>query len=63
MDFVGVVDHVSDDGRFAFLRMQWEDNPPPPPVLTPTFAYVTQTKTVGVPLALPLAEPVVCLTA
>ncbi len=30
MEFVGVVDHVSDDGRFAFLRMQWEDNTPVP---------------------------------
>lgn len=28
MEFVGVVDHLSDDGRFAFLRMDWEDNTP-----------------------------------
>lgn len=28
MEFVGVVDHLSDDGRFAFLRMEWEDNAP-----------------------------------
>lgn len=26
MEFAGVVDHLSDDGRFAFLRMDWEDN-------------------------------------
>lgn len=26
MEFVGVVDHLSDDRRFAFLRMQWEDS-------------------------------------
>jgi hypothetical protein len=25
MEFVGVVDHLSEDGRFAFLRMRWED--------------------------------------
>lgn len=31
MEFVGVVDHLSDDGRFAFLRMQWEDNTPATP--------------------------------
>lgn len=63
MEFVGVVDHLSSDGRFAFLSMDWEDSPPPPPVLTPTFAYVTQTKTVGVPIALPATESVPCLTA
>ncbi|AFJ35065.1 MULTISPECIES: hypothetical protein [Mycobacterium] len=63
MEFVGVVDHLSTDGRFAFLCMQWEDSPPPPPELTPTFAYVTQTKTVGVPIVLPVAESVPCLTA
>lgn len=28
MVFVGVVDHLSEDGRFAFLRMYWEDNVP-----------------------------------
>ena len=28
MEFVGVVDHLSEDGRFAFLRMEWEDNTP-----------------------------------
>jgi hypothetical protein len=27
MEFVGVVDHLSEDGRFAFLRMQWEALP------------------------------------
>jgi hypothetical protein len=62
MEFVGVVDHLSDDRRFAFLRMQWEDAPPAPPVSTPTFAYVTQTKTVGIPITVPL-DPGVCLTA
>jgi len=30
MAFVGVVDHLSDDGRFAFLRMEWEDAGPVP---------------------------------
>ena len=30
IEFVGVVDHLSDDGRFAFLRMEWEDNTPVP---------------------------------
>jgi hypothetical protein len=28
LEFAGVVDHLSDDGRFAFLRMHWEDNRP-----------------------------------
>jgi hypothetical protein len=28
MEFVGVVDHLSDDGQFAFLRMEWDDNTP-----------------------------------
>lgn len=28
MQFVGVVDHLSDDNRFAYLRMAWEDNAP-----------------------------------
>lgn len=49
MEFVGVVDHLSDDGRFAYLQMRWEDNPPAPPVSTPTFAYVTQTLSVSMP--------------
>lgn len=30
MEFVGVVDHLSDDSRFAFLRMEWDDNTPVP---------------------------------
>lgn len=30
MEFEGVVDHLSDDGRFAFLRMYWEDIEPMP---------------------------------
>lgn len=30
MQFIGVIDHLSDDGRFAFLRMEWEDNTPVP---------------------------------
>lgn len=28
MEFEGVVDHLSEDGRFAFLRMDWENNTP-----------------------------------
>ena len=28
LEFVGVVDHLSEDGRFAFLRMMWEDASP-----------------------------------
>jgi hypothetical protein len=28
MEFEGVVDHLSGDGRFAFLRMEWEDDTP-----------------------------------
>jgi hypothetical protein len=28
MEFEGVVDHLSDDGQFAFLRMYWEDSIP-----------------------------------
>lgn len=30
MEFEGVVDHLSEDRRFAYLQMQWEDNPPVP---------------------------------
>jgi hypothetical protein len=30
ISFIGVVDHVDDDGRFAYLRMEWEDNRPLP---------------------------------
>jgi hypothetical protein len=65
MEFVGVVDHLSDDGRFAFLRMQWEDDsliPTPEelaPEPAPTFAYVTKTETVSANRF----DPAACLTA
>jgi hypothetical protein len=26
ISFIGVVNQVDDDGRFAYLRMEWEDN-------------------------------------
>jgi hypothetical protein len=26
MEFVGMVDHLSDDNQFAYLRMEWEDD-------------------------------------
>jgi hypothetical protein len=29
MEFTGVVESLSEDGRFAFLRMDWEDNNTP----------------------------------
>src|ERR1700677_502924 len=63
MAFVGVVDHLSRDSRFGFLRMQWEDTPPAPPMLIPTFAYGTQTMTVGVPTVPRAFNPSECLTA
>jgi hypothetical protein len=28
MEFVGVVDHLSEDNQFAYLRMEWEDSEP-----------------------------------
>ncbi len=28
MDFVGVVDHLSGDNQFAYLRMEWEYSTP-----------------------------------
>lgn len=28
MAFGGVVDHLSDDNQFAYLRMEWEDSTP-----------------------------------
>lgn len=62
IEFLGVVDHLSDDGRFAFLLMQWEDNLPAPPTTTPTFAYVTQT--VCTPNTFAFVEPAaLCRTA
>ena len=30
LEFEGVVDHLSDDGQFAYLRMRWEDVTPAP---------------------------------
>jgi hypothetical protein len=28
LEFLGVVDHLSDDKQFAYLRMEWEDSAP-----------------------------------
>jgi hypothetical protein len=58
MEFVGVVDHLSEDGRFAFLSMRWEDAAgpvlPTPREFAPdppaTYAYVGATAVYPPPL-------------
>jgi hypothetical protein len=67
MEFIGVVDHLSEDGRFAFLRMQWEDaetalpSPrdfaPDPPT---TYAFVGARAVYAPPVGVTLLDPAAC---
>jgi hypothetical protein len=41
MEFEGVVEQLSDDGQFAFLRMYWEDIEPAPYVQPSLNLFVT----------------------
>ncbi|MGO8967879.1 MAG: hypothetical protein ACLQGN_30900 [Mycobacterium sp.] len=50
MEFVGVVDHLSEDGQFAFLHMQWEDNTPVPCNVPGLNMFVTSLSAVAIPV-------------